>query len=800
MRVNVKTNIKNKTILFVLSFFIPVAVMLCILQHGGFYPFGDKTMFIMDMKGQYLEFFASLRNIVSGDDSIFFSWSRSMGGNYLGLFAYYIASPFSFLTLFFSVENLMAGIVLLTLLKIGLCGLSFSIYGNYIKKESQPLLILPFAVSYALISYNMVYSMCLMWLDGVILLPLILLGVERILENKSPLCYILALTALFLCNYYTGYMAGIFTAIYLVFRVISDTDIHLWKERWKQFLWFALSTLLSIAFSAPLLLPVVKDLMGGKLSSVNYVPDTTTNFPFFSLFGKFRNGVYDSITNAGLPAIYCGYLVIILAVIYFFMKKIAVREKIGAAVILILFSVSFYVMKLDMVWHGFQYPNWFPYRYAFLCSFFLIYMAVRVVSEVSFEHLFAKMKIAEKYFKSAAVLFVCVITLCVTVELTVNGSAMLKGLDSEFGYGTVQEYRDFLDGTKPLVDDIKEKDSGFYRINQLYEYSKNDAMLLGYHGMTHYSSTFNAAINTFTPKLGIAQAHIWNSGYGSNPMLDSLFAVKYVLQSAGRTLPYSYTGISQSSNGNVSYENTLALPVAYSASVSNMYPDFYEDSPFANQNTLLNAIAGEERQYYTECQYGRDADDSAWYYHFTASSSNPVYLYMKADNTTWADVYVNDTWVGNYFSTETSCSLYLGSFEAGQQVTVKVVPQQATVENYAVIAELHMDLLTDTLKKLKEHGMQVTSQHGGNLLGTINVSEAQKVITSIPYDEGFTVKIDGKKVEMQKFADTFIAFDISSGQHEISFSYVSPGVSAGCILFVLSAAISVIIIVKKRKA
>lgn len=119
-------------ILCLLSFFIPVAVFLTIMYKLGFYPFGDKTLFIMDMKGQYLEFYASLRNIISSDDSIFFSWSRSMGGNYLGLFAYYLASPLSFITLFFSVKNLAAGILVLTLLKLGLCGTSFSVLANYL--------------------------------------------------------------------------------------------------------------------------------------------------------------------------------------------------------------------------------------------------------------------------------------------------------------------------------------------------------------------------------------------------------------------------------------------------------------------------------------------------------------------------------------------------------------------------------------------------------------------------------------------------------------------------------------------
>ena len=88
------------------AFLLPVLLFLCILYQCGFYPFGEKSMLIMDMKDQYVEFFASLRDALFGDYSLFFSWSRSMGGNYWGILTYYLASPLSFITLFFPVEQL----------------------------------------------------------------------------------------------------------------------------------------------------------------------------------------------------------------------------------------------------------------------------------------------------------------------------------------------------------------------------------------------------------------------------------------------------------------------------------------------------------------------------------------------------------------------------------------------------------------------------------------------------------------------------------------------------------------------
>lgn len=175
--------------------------------------------------------------------------------------------------------------------------------------------------------------------------------------------------------------------------------------------------------------------MSGKLDSgfTGYEPQQSTNFVFKNLFTKLLPGKYDSITNSGLPSIYPGLLLVLLAVIYFLLRQIKLREKIGMAAMLILFAISFYYIPLDKVWHGFQYPNWFPYRYAFLCSFTLIYMALRSIMVIT-------QLVHKKYVLSAA------ITLCLLgtiIDMTGNGRKMFDGLDKEFGYTEMAEYTKF---------------------------------------------------------------------------------------------------------------------------------------------------------------------------------------------------------------------------------------------------------------------------------------------------------------------------------------------------------------------
>ena len=788
-------------LLYLAAFAVPVCIMLVILEQGGFYPFGDKTLFIMDMRDQYLEFFAYLRYLSGGDNSLFFCWSRSMGGNFLGLFAYYLASPLSFLTCLFPVEKMDTAILLLTLLKIGLCGASFAVYAGYLGKRwgrtdsGRFLPILMLSVCYALLSYNMVYSSCLMWLDGVILLPAVLLGAEKLLDGKKGLHYVLSLTALFLCNYYIGYMAGIFTGLYFIYRLFCG-----WKEKGRresllQGGRFCLGTILATGFSAPLLLPALHDLMQGKLSSGSgYQFSLEPNFLFSEFLGKFRNGVYDSITNAGLPSVYCGMVVLVFAAVFFVCRGISGREKAGAAFLLVLLVCSFSFKGLDLAWHGFRKPVWFPYRYAFLFSFFMIYMAFRAICVLDMGRAKEKMKYA----------VYAVLLLLTAVDLKCNGQALIAGLEGEFGYGNTDDYKKVVERTMPLAEQIRRQDDGLYRVNTTYEYSKNDAMLFGFHGMTHYSSTYNTAVNELTRMLGIAQAHIWNSGYGATPLLDSLFGVSYKI--SDRYEPDCYEKITDEGQGAAGgsslpalplaavYYNPQALPVVYAAPAVGLNPDIrWQESPYRNQNAFLNTIAGTAENYFTETEYSREETERGWNYIFMAETEDPMYLYMSAGSGGLADIYVNDVWFGNYFSNETICSLYIGSYEPGQRVAVRVETYSGNEQaSQAVIARLDMETLHRTLDQLQAGGMEIISHKGGTLEGSIFVGEGQTILTSIPYDEGWTVRVDGRKADTEKFAGTFLTVAVPAGEHELRFSYVSPGFYTGIGFFGMAVAAAII--------
>lgn len=792
---------------YLLSFTISVFGMLLILKSRGFYPFKDVTLFTLDMQDQFMEFYASLRYVIGGDNSIFFSWAKSLGGNYIGLYAYYLANPFSWLTVLFPLEKFHAAILMLTLLKTGFCGLTFSIFAAFLWKRYFPngkevekeirnrkslwyrFLLIPFAVSYALISYNIVFSSCLMWIDGVIMLPLILLGVEKILDGKKGGWYLTSFTAACLFNYYTAYMAGLFAAIYFIFRIITLCSRTSWKKYMSAALHFVAATLLAVGLAAPLLVPTMMDLSSGKFVTEQLFSEKYTNFPFLSLFEQFKNGAYSGLlpihVKANMPNVYCGYIAIALALMFFLLRKISIREKLAAGGVLLILISSFYFVPMNLVWHGLAYPNGFLYRYSFVLSFFILYLAARTICVMPLGKLPSIWQ-RKPVFECIVLLVIGIIAL----DMGWNGRTLFYALQNDYVYDGVSNYTEYLAATQSLVEDIQERDSGLYRVNQGYEYSKNDSMLLGYNGMTHYSSTFNAAVNSLISHLGMDQDWFYHTGYGSTPLTDSLLGVKYILEDGN--VPNFYTQIAKTEYGTASYYNENALAIVYSAPFPGENVVLAEDSPFQNQNALLNGIAGTETEYFTPVEYTQEGDENSWSYTFEADTQDPVYLYMHSIGYSYADVYVNGENVGTYFTSETRCILYLGSFEPGQQVVVEIIPSSAVQIRGTEIFRLQETLLQDTLQMLRAGNMQIDSHRAGNLEGTINVPEKGKIITSIPYDNGWTIKIDGKKVSAEIYADTFIMVEADSGIHSISFSYVSPGVSAGLIIFGAAVLLSIL--------
>ena len=180
------------------AFFITVGILLLTFLILGIYPFGNKTVVVIDSNTQYVTFLSYLKSILLTNNDFKYTFSATLGENMIPLIGYYLMSIFNLFVIFFRIENIKILFTILILVKIGLCAVTMEYYLE--KKYKKNTLI--FSICYALMTYNIVYMYHIMWLDSIMLFPLVILGLDYIFENKSAALYIFALALSIICNYY----------------------------------------------------------------------------------------------------------------------------------------------------------------------------------------------------------------------------------------------------------------------------------------------------------------------------------------------------------------------------------------------------------------------------------------------------------------------------------------------------------------------------------------------------------------------------------------------------------------------
>lgn len=371
------------------AFFIPFVIMLGVYACLGKHPFGNNSVLTLDLQAQYVYYYEAIRRLLTEGGSWLYSWERTLGGEFMGIVAYYMASPFNLILVLFPKHMLADAVMFIQLAKVGAMGLTFAYYLRKTRNTSD-MQTIAFSMMYALCAYSVVNLVNPMWLDAMVFLPLLVLGIESMIRQRKFILYTVSLVAVFVTNYYMGYMCAIFTFIYYLYYYFLVRNELPQNEKAKSGNWisrtlhsrgfetlmrFALFTVLALLASAFMLLCAWYSLQFGKteFATTNYAPNL--RFDFLDLFVKMLPGSYDTVRPNGLPMIYCGMLALIALPLFFMSPTISRKKKLLSAGVLAVFVISFSINTIDLVWHGFSGPNWLNYRYSYLFSFFVLLMA-----------------------------------------------------------------------------------------------------------------------------------------------------------------------------------------------------------------------------------------------------------------------------------------------------------------------------------------------------------------------------------------------------------------------------------------
>lgn len=400
---------KSDPFCYVAAFFIPVILMFITYVLFGVAPFGERSVLTLDLNGQYIYYFEAIRDAFWGDGSIFYSWGRDLSGEFMGVIGYYLASPFTLIPILLPRTMIVESIMIMQLCKLGAAGLTFCIYAQK-SKNIKPMQSVIFATMYAMMAYAVIQTIDPMWLDGVVFLPLVILGLEYLIDDGRKVNYIIPLAIMFVANFYIGFMIAIFVALYFFYYLFFGTT-RKFKGAYdyvKVIGTMGISTLVVLMCSAIMLLPVYNALSLGKFD-FSGTPDYSfaTQFSPIELVPTLLPNQYYSVNMHGKPEIYCGVLSFVLLPLFYINKKVRTNQKIGYTLLVFILLFSMYVKPLDMMWHGGQTPNWLPYRYSFLVSFLLVSMAATIFSNLDGYKL---------TFKSAAGSFALITALVVWFE------------------------------------------------------------------------------------------------------------------------------------------------------------------------------------------------------------------------------------------------------------------------------------------------------------------------------------------------------------------------------------------------
>lgn len=817
---NKKRNFYSNNWIFPISFLVPIFIMIIVYYMRNIYPFGNEMYLRSDMYHQYAPFFKELYHKLTTGGDLTYSWNIGMGSNFTAIMAYYLASPINLLLLFVSENHIIEIMSVFIIFKIGLSGLTFAVYTSK-HFHTKNISIAAFAIFYALSSYFAAYSWNLMWLDCMWLLPLIILGLERLVFEKKCLMYCLTLGLAIFSNYYIAIMLCIYCVLYFIYLMATSSRLLEARYYVNTLGNFCLYSLLAGGLACCFIIPEFCALLTTASGEMDF-PDSLQRY--FSVFQMLSRGLMN-VEPAVLdlphdPNIYSSVIVYLLVPIFWLSKNIPMKERIGKTALLVLFLFSFNLNIPNFIWHGFHFPNSLPCRESFIFiflilivsfeaflhikeipkkQFFQVYGAVvallllfeefSTIKSFDFSIVYTSLAFITLYlvllllfkkriFRNSIMLYVFVFA-CI-IETAMNTEETAVGTTSRTAY--VQDNAQI----EQLLKEVNEKDDSFFRVEKSNRRSKNDAAWHNYHGVSIFSSTTNAGLNELLGNLGHEDSYNAYSYYGSTPFTSAILSVKYILSDT--ILEDSpYQSLYSSTDSQYIYENRYTLPLGFFLDKNVEKDLFYTgNNPFAIQNSFAELTTGTKDlfEYILPEQDGSTVtipiEKNTRLYTYITTSLDEVVIRVYDKEHSLVRSTTKD-------GLDHKQIIDVGQVQEGY--SVEVAPygteseQITSLQLYAY--GLNQKRLKAVYEKLNEHGF-TASYDDTHVKGTIQAEKDGYLFTSIPYDKGWSAYVDGKKVTAKSFKNALLMIPITAGSHSIRLEYEPQGLKLGIVVSLTS--------------
>ncbi len=791
---------------YLCAFGLPFIISVFICIKNGVYPFGENCILHIDMYHQYEPFFTEFMDKLKQGDSLLYSFRLGLGSDFVSLFAYYLASPLNWLLLLVPSSYVIEFMTVLILLKIGLCGLSFAAYlWNHFEKVNAAGVI--FAAFYALSGYMAAYSWNIMWLDGLVLAPLAVLGLERLVKEGKCGWYVTALAAAILSNFYIAFMICFFLIFWFVLLFFEETAGI--RQKAVCLGRFILYSLLAGGMGAVLIFPEAAILSYSGSAGVSFPGQIEWYFDLVSVMSRHCLNVDVYTGREHWPNLYCGCAIILFLALYLQNRSVSWKKKIRRMVLLVFFWISFSNNILDFIWHGFHFPDSLPGRWSFLYIFFLLVMAyegflflrqnkwydVAVGVIVSGIFLAAAMLTEDTGMVSkGAIMLTGIIIAAYGILLTLwilssRGkrffvsymlcllavSELYINADiTGFSVTSRTNYTKNWESVGELLEQVgKAEKEPFYRVEEMERLTKNDAAIYGYSSSTIFSSLMNIGVSRFYRNLGMEGGKNFYSYSGATPLMSAMLSVRYLIADNPYEESPLRTLVAQDGR-NYIYENLYTAPLGFMADL-----DFEErcritkGEPIANINRMARAFGAQEDllvPFGGKIDVGKDKTE--------VLAREDGYFYATYRDTSVTNITVSSQKrVRKFSKCDHGYILDLGWCSADNKVTIT---NTSNVSDFRVsVYKLNLNALRQAYQKMNEQTF-VTDVFGSTRIeGRIRAAKEGNLILSIPKEDGWSVMVDGEETECKMFMDSLMKIPLTKGEHQITLRYMTPGLKAG---------------------
>lgn len=791
-----RMNIIKKYKWYLITLLLTLTVMTVFFAAMGC--FSSQTILTSDMQGQTFPLLQYLKNVLNGDASFPYSFSKGLGGGMYGTMFYYLSNPLNLLVYFF--DDISLFLLIAVILKISLCGLTMNIFLNHKFKENNWVIVI-FSIAYALMGYNLNYYTNLMWIDGVIFAPIILIGIDRIIDGKKDWLYILTLFPAIICNYYIGYILCVFSAIYFLYNLLLKYDYKKDKKLiFSQIIHFFLITCFVGMMCAFILIPAAVELLNAqRVLTLSNSP--LINWNFFDYFAP----VYIGFGNINNPLnfygfnIYCGTLMLLLVILYFCNSKISKKEKRLTAIVYLLLLLPITFNILNYLWHMFSVTVFFNYRFSFLATLFTIYIALKsylqlevckksltityiIMLIISSALLYLTYSAPDYYvYLNWKTITITMIFMLAYIMLLVKDKKKLAigVLFAEIilnlgviGYASDMSKRSDYDKYHrlytPFVQYCEEK-----RCETTVGYTLNDAVYWNYRGVTTFFSTNNKNIYSFFYRInGVSGERNYFVYTYNNPVANMLLGIEYVMTGD----PFNeYECVDVIEDVNI-YKNNKALSLGYLVHYNAFNNLETKTTGISYLEEILNLLYGKEETYFVEIPVKKINDLT---YEVTIETEFS-YLYIYSGVAPSINGISKDTRELFVFTGDDYGILY--NQYKGETLLLEFEDKPKEVKIYY----LDQDKLDEFYSKVSQREFIIEQNTSNYIKGTVTVDEASILMLTIPYERGWTAKVNGEKVFIGNIVDTFMGIELSKGEYTIELFYVIHGLKEGIVVSVLA--------------